>query len=242
MPGDLPRKKGGLSKAGVKAAADRAEMRASGKDPFADDPMLKIGEDEGGAPREPWASPVLDPPETERHPGGRPTKYEPEFCNIAASACARGATINDLAGILKVNRTTIFRWMALHQEFSDSIRIAKEIADERVGFSLYERAVGYSYNSVKIFNDKDNGVTVVPYVEHVLPDVNAQRFWLTNRKPDDWREKKEVTGGAGSTVIIEQRGDLEEARRVAFALGRAFERASQAPEIEHKGDGDDEQG
>lgn len=241
MAGDLPRKgkqRGKPSEAAVKAAAERAEMRARGEDPWEDDPMLKVtGEAE--PPGEPGASPVLDPPETSRSGAGRPTKYKPEFADIAADACARGATIADLAGILGVHRSTIHEWMALHQEFSDSIRIAKEIADERVGFSLYERAVGYSYNSVKIFNDKDNGVTVVPYVEHVPPDVNAQRYWLNNRKPDEWRDRKEVnTTGGGSTVVIDQRGNIDEARRVAFAMGRAFERIGAQQKLTDEGDAD----
>ena len=46
--------------------------------------------------------------------------------------------------------------------------------------SLYSRAVGYSFNSEKIFCNKDREVTRVPIVEHVPPDVTAQIFWLKN--------------------------------------------------------------
>ena len=44
--------------------------------------------------------------------------------------------------------------------------------------SLYSRAVGHSFNSEKIFCNKDGEVTRVPIVEHVPPDVTAQIFWL----------------------------------------------------------------
>jgi hypothetical protein len=37
--------------------------------------------------------------------------------------------------------------------------------------SLYNRAVGYTHDAVKIFCDKNGNVTKVPYREHVPPDV-----------------------------------------------------------------------
>jgi hypothetical protein len=192
------------SKASIKAAADRAEARAK-------------GEEVDAAPAEPSA---LNPPV---HPGGRPTEYEPGFCDIAASACSRGATIAEIAEILKVHRSTIYRWMAEHQEFCDAIRIAQSIADERVGFSMYERAVGYTYNAVKILQDKGSPV-IVPYVEHVPPDVGAGKFWLTNRQPDKWADisRKEITGKDGEPFSLgEDQAKLELARWIAFKLATA---------------------
>ena len=66
------------------------------------------------------------------------------------------------------------------------------IADEIVERSLYERATGYSHESVKIFCNKDGDVVQVPFIEHVAPDPTSMIFWLKNRKPADWREKSEV--------------------------------------------------
>lgn len=190
------------SKASVKAAADRAEKRAKGEEPEA-------------------PTGVLNPPET--HPGaGRPKEYKPEYCDIAAKACARGATIAEVADILGVSRFTIYRWMAEYSEFGDAIRISREVADERVGFSLYERAVGYSHNAVKIFVPKGLGVPViVPYVEHVPPDVTAAKFWLTNRQPDKWADvsRKELTGPNGEPLnLSDAQAKLELARWIAFKL------------------------
>lgn len=187
------------SPASIRAAADRAEARSKGED----------------IDKTPEPS-VLNPPV---HPGGRPTDYEVGFCDIAAKACARGATIAEIAEILKVHRATIYRWMAEHQEFCDAIRVAQGIADERVGFSLYERAVGYTYNSVKILQDK--GVPVlVPHLEHVPPDVGAAKFWLTNRQPDEWKERssKEISGPGGGAIEVATIDKLALARWIAQNL------------------------
>lgn len=161
----------------------------------------------------------MDPPET-APTVGRPTDYDSAFCDKAASACARGATIAEIAEILKVHRSTIYRWMAEHQEFCDAIRISQSIADERVGFSMYERAVGYSYNAVKILQDKGSPV-IVPYVEHVPPDVAAGKFWLTNRRPDEWADKSAPVQNNISVNVADDRAKLELARWIAFKLTSA---------------------
>ena len=67
-------------------------------------------------------------------------------------------------------------------------KAGKAEADVRVERSLYQRAVGYSYDAVKIFCDKNGKVTRVPYREHVPPDFTAHIFWLKNRDPAHWRD------------------------------------------------------
>jgi hypothetical protein len=70
--------------------------------------------------------------------------------------------------------------------------------------SLYQRAVGYSLNSEKIFCNKDGEVTRVPIVEHVPPDVTAQIFWLKNRKPSEWRDVQNVEHATGRYIISDR--------------------------------------
>lgn len=157
--------------------------------------------------------------------GGRPTDYDPKFSDVAAQMCARGSTIAELAEKFGVARSTVYLWMATHQEFSDAISAAREVADKRVEFSLYERAVGYTYDAVKILQNA--GVPlVVPYREHVPPDVGAQKHWLSNRQPEKWRElsKHEVTGKDGGPIETKDVSDIEAAQRVAYMLGQAIAR------------------
>jgi hypothetical protein len=55
-----------------------------------------------------------------------------------------------------------------------------------------DRAVGYEFDAVKIFCDKNGQVTKVPYREHVPPDVTACILWLKNRKPSEWRDVQQM--------------------------------------------------
>ena len=55
--------------------------------------------------------------------------------------------------------------------------------------SLYERANGYNYDTVKIFMPAGAKEPVYAhYVEHMPPDVTAGIYWLKNRDPQHWRE------------------------------------------------------
>jgi hypothetical protein len=56
------------------------------------------------------------------------------------------------------------------------LKAGKEFANKRVERSLYQKAVGYSYDAVKIFMPAGAEKPVyAPYVEHVPPDVTACR-------------------------------------------------------------------
>ena len=63
---------------------------------------------------------------------------------------------------------------------------------------MLKRALGYKYNEVtkELIVDKETGeeelkVTKV-VTKEVVPDTTAQIYWLKNRKPEDWRDKKEI--------------------------------------------------
>ncbi len=128
--------------------------------------------------------------------GGRPSAYKPEYAQIAKVMCELGATNAELADAFQVGTGTINYWRAAHVEFSDAVRPAKEKADDCVEYSYFQRAVGYSYDAVKIFMPAGREKPViVPYREHVPPDPNAGAFWLKNRRPEKWRDKHEVEHG-----------------------------------------------
>jgi Asp-tRNA(Asn)/Glu-tRNA(Gln) amidotransferase A subunit family amidase len=102
--------------------------------------------------------------------------------------CQQGATDREVAQRLDVAEGTLYRWRHEHPEFRESLRLGKESADDRVEKALYNRAVGYSFDSIKIMQ-YEGEVIVEPYVEHVPPDVGAAKLWLTNRRGREWRDK-----------------------------------------------------
>lgn len=123
---------------------------------------------------------------------GRPSSYKPEYAKQAEKLSLLGATDTDLADFFGVSVRTIERWRVNFEDFCRAIKDAKEYADNRVERSLYQRAMGYEVDAVKIFMPAGADEPVyAKYRERVAPDTAAQIFWLKNRRKDKWREKSE---------------------------------------------------
>ena len=121
-----------------------------------------------------------------RSNAGRPTKYDPAYCEQARKLCLLGFTNDQLAKFFEVATSTIELWIKTHPEFSGAIKAGGVNADAEVAASLYHRAIGYSHEAVKIFNDQGSPL-VVPYTEHYPPETAAAFIWLKNRQR--WRDR-----------------------------------------------------
>lgn len=109
-----------------------------------------------------------------------------------------GLTIEQIAKNLGISKVTFYKYMNEHIELSERLKKGKEVVDIEVENALLKRALGYKYNEVtkELFRDKETGeeelkVTKV-VTKEVVPDTTAQIFWLKNRKPEEWRDKKDI--------------------------------------------------
>lgn len=132
---------------------------------------------------------------------GRPAQFKPEYCEQAEKLCKLGATDKEIADFFGVSETSINNWKLRYSEFVESLKRGKMIADANVVDKLFNRAMGYSHESEKIFNN-EGMITRAPFIEHYPPDVTACIFWLKNRQPKKWRDKIEqgFTNGDGEDV------------------------------------------
>lgn len=136
-------------------------------------------------------------------PLGRPPEYQPEYAEQAEKLCRMGMTDAELAQFFEVDPLTIWRWKNRHDAFCKALTRGKEVADDAAEATLYKRATGYSHGAVKIFMPAGAEEPVyAPYIEHLPPDVGALKLWLTNRRPEQWRDRvqQEITGKDGGPL------------------------------------------
>jgi hypothetical protein len=157
--------------------------------------------------------------------GGRSTLYKPKYAEIAERMCSKGATRADLADRFGVTINTVVAWQLEHQVFSASCKQGREAADDRVEASYYERAVGYTYESDRLFLH-DGKVIREPLKVHIPPDPRAGEFWLRNRRPDRWKDAKQL-----ETRVAEDDPLLAFLKSID---GRVLRPAEPAIEIEYK--------
>jgi hypothetical protein len=147
------------------------------------------------------------PSRERREAMARPSKYEAKFAKQAAHLTQLGATDQEVADFFEVDVRTIYRWKHDHAAFCQALKAGKEVADDRVERSLYQRAIGYEQDEVKIFMpaSAENPV-YAPFRAKVAPDVTAAIFWLKNRRGGDWRDVKstELTGKDGGPVAVSE--------------------------------------
>lgn len=141
----------------------------------------------------------------------RPSKYEESFVRIAAGAASLGATDREVADMLGVCERTLNYWKLEHPDFNEALKVGKDAADNRVEQSLYRKAVGYSFDSEKVFQ-YEGQIVRAPITEHVPPSDTAAIFWLKNRRKDEWRDKQEVEHNVGAGLA-----ELIASRRAAVA-------------------------
>lgn len=143
--------------------------------------------------------------EQQKPKGGRPTKYNPKYHVPWVRALMReGLTVDEVAEEIGVHRDTIYEWSNKHEEFSDAINEGRSQADSMVSDSLFRKALGGTYTETRMIGTPTGNGGVAPskvekVTREVAPDTAAAIFWLKNRQPDKWRDKREV-----ETVLKEE--------------------------------------
>jgi hypothetical protein len=127
-----------------------------------------------------------------------------------------------MADFFGVSVATLYRWKNDHPDFCEALKEAKAEADARVEESLYQRAIGYTHEAVKIFMPSGAPEPViVPYKEHYPPDTTAGIFWLKNRQPERWRDRQEVTGKDGGPIETADVSDRDRAKAIAALVAKS---------------------
>ena len=113
---------------------------------------------------------------------------------IKIEAWARdGLTDEQISKNMGVAYSTLRVWRDKYPPISAALKRGKEVVDIEVENQLLKRALGYDYDEVKTIQKMVDGKKYVEktiITRHVVPDTTAQIFWLKNRKPDVWMDRK----------------------------------------------------
>jgi transposase len=99
-------------------------------------------------------------------PAGRPSKYNPDFCNTVIGEMAQGSSIEELQLVLKVHKDTIYEWAKEYPDFSDALKRGKALSE------AWWREVG----RVNLKDDK----------------FNYTGWYMNMKNRFGWKDKQEV--------------------------------------------------
>jgi len=135
--------------------------------------------------------------------GGRPTKYQAALhLRLAVVYGEIGLTDVQTAERLGVTERTLTNWKKKHPDFKKALNNGKAVADRQVEESLFKNAMGQEVTETEttIVTDKQGkpikgSARVKTTKKQLAGNVTAQIFWLKNRRPDQWRDRHDVTVG-----------------------------------------------
>lgn len=115
-------------------------------------------------------------------PAGRPSKYDPAYCDEIVAFCEDGASLSSFAASIHVARSTLNEWAEQHPEFSEAVKAAKT-----------KVAAWYDQAARKVAREGGGNATLCI-------------FGLKNFDPDDFRDVQEQkhSGTIGVEKIVRE--------------------------------------
>jgi hypothetical protein len=109
---------------------------------------------------------------------GRPTTYNPDYCEQVGKFLAEGYSLGAFAGSIGVARSTVYKWAEEHPEFSDAVKTGQ--AGSQFWWEKRNREFAAT--------GEGNATAII--------------FGLKNRAADDWRDKQELEHTGQLTVNV----------------------------------------
>lgn len=109
---------------------------------------------------------------------------EPEGLLLLEGWARDGLTDEQISENMGIVSSTLYRWKNEYKEISEALKKGKEVVDYQVENALLRNAI--------------------------KGDTTAQIFWLKNRRPDKWRDKRDVEHSGGLSVQNQYESMTEE--------------------------------
>lgn len=108
---------------------------------------------------------------------------------------AEGATVREICKKLNISHDSWYRFCKDHEILSELVNMGRSVLCNEVEKSLLKLCTGYEYEELKTIVEEDkNGkkrTRIEKIKRHQPPSAQAISFFLRNRMPKEWAEKKE---------------------------------------------------
>lgn len=97
---------------------------------------------------------------------GRPSSYDPAFCDEVESLMRQGFSKTAAAGAIGVSRDTLLEWTKVHEDFSGAVKRGEAARTHKLETDLLLAPDG--------------------------PNVTSRIFALKNAAPEEWKDRQSV--------------------------------------------------
>lgn len=132
------------------------------------------------------------------------SKFEEKSAEVL-NLLAQGYNIGETCQKVGIDRATLFRWQEENATFATEVTRARKEGEQRaiedVERALLDVAKGFEYEEVRTeYESKLNPTTnqyeptikkQVRIKKRVVPSTEAQKFYLTNKAPEIWKNRQQ---------------------------------------------------
>lgn len=109
---------------------------------------------------------------------------------------SKGLTNDKIIETIGISRDVFYRRLKNEPYFSYALNKHRNIAVQNVENALYQKCTGFEYTE-----EQGSAVGLIMEVKKkALPDTNAIKFFLSNRRSEDWKMKVESTQTTGADM------------------------------------------
>ena len=133
---------------------------------------------------------------------------EEENLTLLKSWAIKGLTDRQIADCIGIAESTLYEWKKKFPEISEALKKGKEVFDAESVEALHQAGIGH------YIEETDTDITIRDGVEikrvrkrkrWIPSNVTALIFWLKNRDPDNWKDRKakefELNASEGVKII-----------------------------------------
>lgn len=107
-----------------------------------------------------------------------------------------GVSSDQIIKNLDIGSSTWYEYIDKHPVLADLVKWSKSVINMSVENSLFRAATGYEYEEIKTIIEEDkNGkkrTRIEKVKRHMPPNPTAMVFWLKNRVPSEWNDRREI--------------------------------------------------
>lgn len=118
-------------------------------------------------------------------------EWNPKYLRQIQLLSMMGHDAQEIALVLGVRQRVFDHWVRDKYQVQIALAAGTAKAVAQVEEALFLRATGYEHDETKLFYDKELGVVTQDVVKHYPPDPDAIKFFLKNRAPGKWSDKRE---------------------------------------------------
>ena len=108
----------------------------------------------------------------------------------------QGDTVREICKKLAISPDTWYRYCKEHETLSELVTMGRSVLCNDVEKSLLKICTGYDYEELKTIVEEDKNGKKRTKIEktkrHQPPSAQAISFFLRNRMPEEWSDKKEL--------------------------------------------------